>query len=101
MEAKPSTLNVTTPSDTEMAVTRVFRAPRELVFEAWTRPELVKRWLWGPAGWTMDKCLIDFRVGGEYRFEWRNSDGRSLATSGVYREIAAPERFVATERFDE
>ncbi len=83
-------------------MTRVFDAPRQLVFDAHTKPELVKRWLLGPPGWSMPVCQIDLRVGGKYRWVWRkDDDGSTMAMGGVYREIVAPERLVATERFDE
>ena len=94
-------LKVTTPSDREIAMTRVFNAPRRLVFEALSKPELVKQWLLGPPGWTMPVCEMDLRVGGAYRFQWRGPDGAEMGTRGVFREIAPPERFVATERFDD
>jgi uncharacterized protein YndB with AHSA1/START domain len=93
-------LKVTTPSDREIAMTRVFDAPRHLVFGALTTPELVKQWLLGPPGWTMPVCEMDLRVGGAYRFLWRGADGAEMGTRGVFREIAPPERFVATEKFD-
>ena len=96
------TLRITTPSDREIAMTRVFDAPRRLVFEALTRPELVKQWLLGPPGWTMPVCEIDLKVGGAYRYVWRHeSNGTEMAMGGVYRNIAPPERIVATEKFDE
>ncbi|PYO76333.1 MAG: ATPase [Gemmatimonadetes bacterium] len=83
-------------------MTRVFNAPRRLVFDAHTKPELVKRWLLGPPGWSMPVCEIDLRVGGKYRYVWRSdSDGTEMGMGGVYREVLAPERIVTTERFDE
>ena len=94
-------LIVTTPSDSEIAMTRVFDAPRKLVFDAWTKPELVRRWLLGPPGWTMPVCEIDLRVGGAYRFEWLGQDGTRMGMGGVYREIVIPERIVNTQLFDE
>ncbi|MDP9282464.1 MAG: SRPBCC domain-containing protein, partial [Chloroflexota bacterium] len=57
-------LEVTTPSDREIAMTRVFNAPARLVFDAWTKPELIKRWLGLRAGWTMAVCEVDLKVGG-------------------------------------
>ena len=97
-----STLQLTTPSEREIAMTRVFDAPRTLVFDAHTKPELVRRWLLGPDGWSMPVCEIDLRVGGAYRYVWRNDkDGSEMGMGGVFREIAAPERLVHTERFDE
>ena len=80
-------LQVTTPSDREIAMTRVFNAPRRLVFDAWTKPELVKQWLLGPPGWTMPVCEIDLRVGGRYRFVWRGTDGAEMGMGGVHKEI--------------
>ena len=98
----PGGLQVTMPSDREIAMTRVFDAPRRMVFEAHTKPELVKRWLLGPPGWSMPVCEIDLRVGGAYRYVWRReSDGTTMGMGGVYREIVVPERIVSTERFDD
>jgi len=94
-------LQVTTPSDREIAMTRVFDAPRGLVFDAWTKPELLKRWLGVRGGWTFAVCEVDLRVGGAYRFVWRGPDGAEMGMGGVYREIAPPERLVATESFDD
>lgn len=82
-------------------MTRVFDAPRNLVFDCHTKPELVKRWLLGPPGWTMPVCEIDLRVGGKFRYEWQNVDGRKMGMGGVYREIVSPQRLVHTELFDE
>jgi uncharacterized protein YndB with AHSA1/START domain len=93
-------LQIATPSDREIVMTRQFNAPRHLVFEASTRPELVKRWL-GRPDWPMVECEIDLRVGGAYRYLWRGPDGSEMGMRGVYREIVRPERIVATERFDE
>jgi uncharacterized protein YndB with AHSA1/START domain len=95
-------LQLTTPSEREIAMTRVFDAPRTLVFDAHTKPELVKRWLLGPPGWSMPVCEIDLRVGGQYRYVWRHDLNETMmGMGGVYREIQAPERLVATEKFDE
>jgi uncharacterized protein YndB with AHSA1/START domain len=95
-------LQVTTPSDREIAMTRVFNAPRRLVFEALTQPELVKRWLLGPPGWTMPVCEIDLKVGGAYRYVWRReSSGEDMGMGGVFQEIERPGRLVATEQFDQ
>ncbi|PYO69504.1 MAG: ATPase [Gemmatimonadetes bacterium] len=96
------TLKLTTPGDREIVMTRVFDAPRRLVFDAHTKPELVRQWLLGPPGWSMPVCEMDVRVGGKYRWVWRkDSDGTDMGMGGVYREIVAPERLVATERFDQ
>jgi uncharacterized protein YndB with AHSA1/START domain len=96
------TLKLTTPSDREIAMTRIFDAPRQLVFDAHTKPDLVRQWLLGPPGWSMPVCEMDVRVGGTYRWVWRHdSNGTEMGMGGVYREIVAPERLVTTERFDE
>jgi uncharacterized protein YndB with AHSA1/START domain len=95
------TLQVTTPSEREIAMTRVFDAPRSLVFDAWTKPELLRRWLGVRAGWSMAVCEVDLKVGGAYRFVWRGPDGAEMGMGGVYREILPPERLVATELFDD
>ena len=95
-----STLQVTTPSDREIVMTRVFDAPRRLVFDAWTKPELIKRWLGVRAGWSMVVCEVDLNVGGAYRYVWRGPDG-DMGMGGVFREIVRPERIVCTEQFDD
>ncbi len=95
------TLKITMPSDREIAMTRVFDAPRRLVFEASTKPELVKRWLGVQDGWSMAVCEIDLKVGGAYRYVWRGPDRGEMGMGGVYREIVPDERIVATERFDD
>jgi len=96
-----SKLDLSTPGDREISWTRVFDAPRDLVFEAHTKCEHVKRWLLGPPGWTMPVCRIDLRVGGAYRYEWKNEKGTVMGMGGVFREIVVPERIVATEKFDD
>jgi uncharacterized protein YndB with AHSA1/START domain len=94
------TLTVTTPSDREIAMIRVFDAPRRLVFRALTEPDLMKRWFMGPPGWTLDICEVDLRVGGKYRWVWKNANGTVMGMGGVYIEVTPPERIVATEKFD-
>jgi uncharacterized protein YndB with AHSA1/START domain len=96
------TLQLTAPGEREIVMTRGFDAPRQLVFDAHTKPELIKRWLLGPPGWSMPVCEIDLRVGGTYRYVWRHDrNGNEMGMGGLYREIVAPERIVNTERFDE
>ncbi len=98
----PGNLTVSAQGDREIVMTRVFDAPRQLVFEAFTKPELVRRWLLGPPGWSMPVCEIDLRVGGRYRYVWRrDNDGTEMGMGGVYHEIIVPERVVATEKFDQ
>jgi uncharacterized protein YndB with AHSA1/START domain len=97
----PDSFKVSTPTDREIQISRDFHAPRQLVFDAFTQPDLVRRWLLGPPGWTMPVCEIDLRVGGAYRFEWLGQDGTVMGMGGVYREIVIPERIVNTQLFDE
>ena len=92
-------LRVTTPSDVEVLITRSVAAPATLVFEAWTRPEHLPRWLLGPEGWTMPVCEIDLRPGGRWHYLWRRDDGSELDMHGEYREIAPPDRLTFTERW--
>jgi len=95
----PDSFEISVHGDREIRVTRLFNAPRALVFEAFTKPELVQRWLLGPTGWTMPICEINLKVGGAYRYVWRHeSNGSEIGLSGVFREIIRPERLVATER---
>jgi len=93
-------LEITTPTDREIVITRSFDAPRRLVWDAMSKPELLKRWLFGPPGWAMTVCDDDVRVGGKFRWAWRGPDGTEMAMHGVYREVVAPERMVRTETFD-
>jgi len=93
-------LKLTTRGDREIVLTRTFQAPRSLVFKAMTTPELAKRWLLGPPGWSMVNCEIDLKVGGVFRYEWCNADGTRMGMHGVYREIVPSERIVNTESFD-
>jgi uncharacterized protein YndB with AHSA1/START domain len=90
-------LNVTTPTDREIVVTRVFNAPRNLVFDAWTNPQYLPHWMLGPDGWTMPVCEIDLRPGGSWHFVWRHSDGKEMEMRGEYREVKPPERVVSSE----
>ena len=98
---KTAALRVTTPTDREVVITREFGAPRGMVFDAHTNPDLVQRWLLGPPGWTMPVCGIDLRVGGKYRYVWQNADGRQMGVRGTFTEIARPSRIVITQLFDE
>ena len=95
-------LTITKAGDRDLVMTREFDAPRKLVYDAHTKPDLVRQWLLGPPGWTMPVCDMDVRVGGTYRWVWRKETGGSeMGMGGVYREVKAPERLVSTERFDE
>jgi uncharacterized protein YndB with AHSA1/START domain len=99
--ANSESFNVTTPSNEEIRLTRLFDAPRHLVFEAMTRPEHVKQW-WGRLGegYSVPVCEIDLRPGGKWRFVNRHPHGEA-AFHGEYREIAPPDRLVFTEIFEE
>jgi uncharacterized protein YndB with AHSA1/START domain len=101
-QQKPqSKSTVTMPNDTDVVVVRVFNAPRNLVFDAWTKPELVQRWLLGPPGWSMPVCEMDVRPGGKYRWRWRSDDsGKEFGFVGEFREVVRPSKIVHVERFD-
>ena len=100
--ANSETFRMTTPSDREIRLTRLFDAPRALVFDAMHTPEHVKQW-WGclAEGYSVPVCEIDLRPGGAWRFVNRLPNGKEVAFHGVYREIARPERVVNTEIFEE
>lgn len=95
-----ATLQITTPNDHEILICREFNASRELVFDAMTRAELLKRWLSGPPGWSMVECESDVRVGGAFRHRWHGPDNQQMAMHGVYQEIVVPEKIARTEQFD-
>jgi len=88
--------------DCEIVFARTFRAPARIVFDAWTKPELVKRW-WAPKslGVVMIGCEADIRVGGKYRYQLRNADGSEIAFSGTYTEVTPPTRLVYTNVFEQ
>ena len=90
---------VTLPSDLEIMITRRFDAPAALVFEAWTTPELVRRW-WGWDSSSLIVCDIDLRPGGSWRYVTREADGRELGWHGTYLEIDRPHRLTSTEVFE-
>jgi uncharacterized protein YndB with AHSA1/START domain len=93
-------LTLAAPSAREIVMTRAFDAPREAVFDAWTKPAHLARWF-GPHGWTLAVCEVDLRPGGAWRFVPRGPEGTEMGMRGVYREIKAPERLVYTESFDD
>ncbi|EPG76438.1 hypothetical protein LEP1GSC058_1351 [Leptospira fainei serovar Hurstbridge str. BUT 6] len=94
-------LKITAKSELEIVITREFNASPSLVFEAFTKPDLVKRWLTGPPGWVLEICEIDLKTGGKYRYVWQSENGTSMGMGGIYREVKSPERIVHTEKFDE
>ena len=97
----PGPLQISTPSDREVVITRQFDAPRELVFDCHTKPDLVRRWLLGPPGWTMPVCDIDLKVGGRYRYVWRGPGGEEMGMGGTFRLIERPARIDTAELFDQ
>jgi uncharacterized protein YndB with AHSA1/START domain len=82
----------------ELIIIRIFNAPRQLVWKAWTDPELCMRW-WGPKGFTSPACKMDLRVGGEYLNCMRSPEGQDFWSKGTFREIVAPKRLVMTDSF--
>jgi len=99
MTQPTNTMQVTTPSDREIVLTRAFDAPRELVFEAWTNPDHVRHW-WGLRESTMLLCEADVRPGGSWRYVTTAEDGAEVPFTGVYQEVTPPERLVYTEMYD-
>ena len=98
--ATPSKVKVAAHGDRAILITRSFNAPRELVFDAMSKPALIKQWLNGPPGWNMTTCKVDLRVGGKYRYVWGNQASQEMGLSGVYKEVVRPERIVNTEVFE-
>ena len=98
---KDPRLKIVAKSERDVVITREFDAPRALVFEAHTKPELVRRWLGVFGGWTFLECTIDLRVGGRYRYLWQGPEGERLGLSGTYTDVVTPERYAGTEAFDE
>jgi len=94
------TLKVTTPTEREVVMTRVFDAPRRLVFDALTKPELFKRWF-GPRGWSLAVCEIDLKAGGAWRSVLRGPAARRWGCAASTQEVVPPERLVSTESFDD
>lgn len=82
----------------DLVITRIFNAPREIVFKAWTEPEHCLRW-WGPKTYTCPACTMDLRVGGKYVCCMRSPEGQDIWSTGIYKEIVVPERLVMTDSF--
>ena len=92
---------VSTPSDTEVLVKRSFDAPVKLVWRAYTEPDLMRRWLLGPPGWSMPICEMDVRVGGKYRWRWRgDEDGQEFGFYGEFQEVTPHAKLVHTQSYD-
>lgn len=96
----PKPAQVTSPSDREVRVTRTFNAPRQLVWDAHTKPELMQKWL-GYPGWDMPVCEMDVRVGGKYRWQWKSQeDGKQFGFFGTFTEVNAPSKIVHGQYYD-
>jgi uncharacterized protein YndB with AHSA1/START domain len=99
MPVSSGTARVTLPTDEQILITREFDAPRHLVWEAWTTPELVKRW-WNAKRGEVTVAEIDLRVGGKWRYAMVTEDGFEVGFHGEYREIVPNERMVSTELYE-
>lgn len=97
--AKTGVTTFSTPSDTQVRIARTVDAPRNLVYDAYTKPEHLQKWLLGPEGWTMPICEIDARPGGAWRYGWRKDNGTEMIMGGTVQEIVPNERIVTTERW--
>ncbi len=97
----PGTLQLTKPSDCEFQLKRLFAAPRDRVFAAFNEPELLRRWFFGKPGGTLAVCEVPRKPGDALRYVWRDPDESEMGMSGVCVEFSAPERIVATEKWDQ
>jgi uncharacterized protein YndB with AHSA1/START domain len=98
---KHKSLQIRARGDREIVMTRVFNAPRTLVWDAFTKPELMKRWFYGPPGWSLAVCEVGKKAGDKYRYVWLGPGGVEMGMGGIVKEFVPPERLVATEKFDE
>lgn len=97
----PKPLEVTLPSEREVRVVRTFNAPRQLVWDAHTKPELVTKWMLGPPGWSMPVCEMDVRPGGGYKWRWQSDeDGKQFGFHGTFSDVNAPTKLVHDEYYD-
>ncbi len=97
----PEPIEVTLPSDREVRVVRSFNAPRQLVWDAHTKPALIQKWMLGPPGWSMPVCEMDVREGGTYRWRWRSDeDGKEFGFFGEFKQVNAPAKLVHAEHYD-
>jgi uncharacterized protein YndB with AHSA1/START domain len=96
----PGTLQFSTPGDCEVVLKRAFAARRELVFDAFVRPDLLKRWFYGKPGGSLAVCEVALKAGDPFRYVWLDGDGGEMGMRGVCLEFVRPERVVATEQFD-
>lgn len=94
-------VNVSAHGDRAILITRSFKAPRTLVFDAMSRPEMMKNWFHGPPGWTLTTCTMDLRPGGSYRWAWTNDKGHEMGMGGTVLEVDPPSLLKTTEKFDD
>ena len=94
-------LQVSMPSDREVRVVRTFNAPRQLVWDAHTKPELIRKWMLGPPGWSMPVCEMDVRIGGAYLWRWRSdAEGKEFGFFGDFTEVSKPGALAHTQTYD-
>jgi len=99
LPTSPGVTGLDTPSDLEARISRLVAAPRHLVWQAYTIPEHIQRWMLGPPGWTMPVCEMDLRPGGTWHWVWRKSAGEEMGMTGTYLEVVPEVRIVSTERW--
>ena len=97
---KTRALQVMTPDDLEIVMTRLFDAPRHAVFDALCTPAYLEQWLAGPPGWSMVECDVDARPNGAFRHVWNGPHGEHVVRSGIYREFMPPDLLVCVESID-
>jgi len=95
------TMTLARPTDRDLTITRTFKAPRALVFDTFTKPEWLARWLIGPDGWSLTVCDVDLRPGGRFRYVWTKPSGKEMGMGGTFTEVTPPSRIVHVEVFDE
>jgi uncharacterized protein YndB with AHSA1/START domain len=98
---RSGTLKVTTPSPREVRMTRDFDAPKRLVWDCYTKPELIRKWMGGPPGWDLIECTSDTRVGGTWRRFMRGPNGEEMGFGGTFKEVVPFDRIVTSEKFDQ
>lgn len=99
MKADLKELKVELRGETEVVGTRYFAAPRKLVFDCFTKPELILRWLTGPEGWTLETCENDLKVGGKYLYVFADAKGTKMGIYGKFTEVIISEKFANTENY--
>ena len=95
------TITLARPNDRDLTITRTFKAPRALVFDTFTKPEWLTKWLIGPDGWALTVCEVDLQPGGRFRYVWTKPNGKQMGMGGRFVEVTPPSRVVHVEIFDE